>query len=71
MCVICNKTPRCVHNDTFVLRLNPLQIVPYYSCHDGDCRGGVDGNDSNHDDDNVDCDCDYDEEGNNGNDNGE
>lgn len=70
MSVICNKTHRCVRNDTFVLRLNLPQIVPYYSFHDGDCRGGVDGNDSNHDGDNVDCDSDYDEEGNNGNDNG-
>lgn len=45
----------------FVLKLNLRQIVPYYSSHDGDCRGGVDGNGSNHDGDNVDCDSDYDE----------
>lgn len=39
MCVICNKTHRRVQKDTFVLRLNLLQIVPCYSFGDVDCRG--------------------------------
>lgn len=70
MCVVYDDTHRCVQNDTFILRFNRWQIVPYYSFHGGDCRGGVDGDDGNHDDDNVDYDSDYDEEGNNGNDSG-
>lgn len=61
---------RRVRNGTFILRSNLLQIVPSHSFSGGDLEGGVDGDDSNHEDDNVDCNGDYDEEGNNGNDNG-
>lgn len=61
---------RHVRNETFILRSNLLQIVPSRSFSGGDLGGGVDGDDSNHEDDNVDCNSDYDEEGNNGNDNG-